>query len=108
MRDTLTGDDDYGSGTGLASVTADMAATRELLALLAPALAPRSPYLVAIAESQLTKALVAINSTRTDGSGWIGIAALPQLERERVDAAVGAALETLAPIPDVLHVGGGS
>jgi high-affinity iron transporter len=107
MRDTLTANDDYGSGTGLASVTADVAATRELLALLASALAPRSPYLVPIAESQLTKVLAAIRSTSTGGS-WIAVAALTARERERVDAAVGSALETLAPIPDVLHVGGAS
>jgi hypothetical protein len=34
------------------------------------------------------------------------VSALMPAERERVDAAVGAPLETLARVPDVLHVGG--
>ncbi|HEX3689422.1 MAG TPA: hypothetical protein VHV28_06985 [Solirubrobacteraceae bacterium] len=45
LRDSLTGDDDYGSATDLASVTADEAPTRELLALLAPLITPCAPYL---------------------------------------------------------------
>ena len=36
LRDSLTGDDEYGSGTALASITADVSATREMLALLSP------------------------------------------------------------------------
>jgi high-affinity iron transporter len=107
LRDSLSGNDDYGSGTGLASVTADVAITRQLLALLAPALAPRSPGLVAKADRQLADVLNASAATRSAGR-WIAVKALPATRRERVDAAVGAALETLAPIPDVLKVGGGS
>jgi high-affinity iron transporter len=107
LRDSLSGNDDYGSGTGLASVTADVAITHELLTLLEPALAPRSPRLVATARRQLTAVVSAIDATRANGR-WIAVAALTPAQRERVDAAVGAALETLAPIPDVLKVGGGS
>ncbi len=47
LRDELSGDDDYGSGTDMASVEADVDGTRELLALLAPVLAPRAPDLEA-------------------------------------------------------------
>src|SRR5262249_17789658 len=107
LRDSLSGNDDYGSGTGLASVTADVAITRQLLALLSPALAPRSPGLVARADRQLASVVKVIAATRAGGR-WIAVSALPLIQRERVDAAVGAALETLAPIPDVLKVGGGS
>jgi high-affinity iron transporter len=102
-RDTLTGEDDYGSGTGIASITADVTATREFLTLLAPLLAPRSPGLVGKARSQLTKLLKDADSTRSDGN-WVAVAALPVSERELIDADTGELLETLSPIPDLLRL----
>ena len=101
MRDTLTGDDDYGSGTGLASITADVSAVGQLLGLLAPVLDPLAPNLVARADGQLSAVLAAVDQTEINGT-WVAVGDLPTLARERVDAAVGAALETLAPIPDLL------
>jgi high-affinity iron transporter len=101
MRDTLTGDDDYGSGTGLASITADVSAVSEMLSLLAPVLDPLAPHLVARANGQLSAILAAVDQTLRNGA-WVAVSDLPTLARERVDAAVGAALETLAPIPDLL------
>jgi high-affinity iron transporter len=102
LRDSLTGDDDYGSHTDLQSVVADVAATRELLGLLAPLLRPRKPALVGTAHRQLTRLDRVIAASGDDGTA---IAALPRITRERVDAAAGAALETLAPIPDLLRIG---
>ena len=43
IRDTLSGDDDYGSATGVATVSADVTATREFLTVLAPVLTPPRP-----------------------------------------------------------------
>ncbi|HTU84396.1 MAG TPA: EfeM/EfeO family lipoprotein [Solirubrobacteraceae bacterium] len=101
MRDTLTGDDDYGSGTGLASITADVSAVTQMLDLLAPVLDPLAPHLVARASGQLNAVLAAVYETQSNGT-WVAVSDLPTLARERVDAAVGAALESLAPIPDLL------
>ena len=101
MRDTLTGDDEYGSGTSLASITADVSAVRELLGLLAPVLDPLAPHLVTRANGQLNAVVAAIGQANTDGAS-VAITDLPTLARERVDAAVGATLETLAPIPNLL------
>lgn len=107
LRDTLSGNDDYGSGTGLASVTADVAITRQLLRQLSNALAARAPSILPQAEGQLAGVLKAIATARSGGR-WIAVSALPLAQRERIDAGVGAALETVAPIPDVLKIGGGS
>jgi iron uptake system EfeUOB component EfeO/EfeM len=104
LRDSLSGDDDYGSGTDLASVTADVAATREMLSLLAPLIVPRSPYLVGTAERQLMTLFETAETTRAD-SRWVAVSALTLPQRERVDGAAGAALETLAPVPDLLRIG---
>jgi len=101
LRDTLTGDDDYGSGTGLASITADVAAVNQLLGLIAPVLNPLAPRLIARANAQLSAVLAAVDQTEINGT-WVAVNDLPIPARERVDAAVDAALETLAPIPDLL------
>jgi hypothetical protein len=103
-RDTLTGDDDYGSGSGAASITADVTATREFLTLLAPLLAPRSPGLVSQARSQLSGLLAAADRAHTGGS-WTTLLDLPTAERELINADTGRVLETLAPIPDLLRLG---
>jgi high-affinity iron transporter len=102
LRDSLTGDDDYGSHTDLDSITADVSVTRYLLGLLAPLLEPRAPQLVGTARRELTYLDQVITSSTREG---VAIAALPLLERERVDAATDAALETLARVPDLLRIG---
>jgi hypothetical protein len=101
LRDSLTADDDYGSGTDLASLTADVAAVRELLSVLAPTLDPLAPRLISLATRQLDTLSAAITATRS-GGGWVSIEDLPTRQRQQVDADVGAALETLAPIPELL------
>ena len=105
LRDSLSGDDDYGSGTDLASVTADTAATREVLTLLAPLITPRAPYLLGIASGRLRTLTAAVTATQVSGR-WVAVEALPATQRRRVDAAIGAALETLARVPDLLALGG--
>jgi iron uptake system EfeUOB component EfeO/EfeM len=102
LRDSLTGDDDYGSHTDLDSIAADVSVTRYLLGLLAPLLEPRAPQLVGTARRELTYLDQVITSPANDG---IAIASLPRLERERVDAATDAALETLSRVPDLLRIG---
>jgi high-affinity iron transporter len=104
LRDSLSGADDYGSGTSLASVLADVSATRELLGLLAPLITARSPHLVARARRALDRLVGAIEGTQSGGH-WVAVAQLPRTERRAVDAAAGAALEILAPIPDLLTIG---
>ncbi|MGA2926229.1 MAG: EfeM/EfeO family lipoprotein [Solirubrobacteraceae bacterium] len=101
LRDSLSADDDYGSGTDLASITADVAAVRTLLGELEPALAPVAPDLVADARAELIALIGAINATHAN-SAWVSIENLPIRQRQQVDADIGAALETLAPIPDLL------
>jgi len=100
-RDTLTAQDDYGSGTGLASLTADIAATRELLSVLAPVIDPVAPHLVHHARGQLDTLSNAIQATRVNGD-WVAVQNLSSSQREQIDADTGAVLETLAPIPDLI------
>lgn len=101
LRDSLTANDDYGSGTDLASITADVGAVRELLSELEPGLHLVAPQLVGNARAELDSLLGAIDATRSNGT-WVSIQNLPIRQRQQVDADVDAALETLAPLPDLL------
>jgi iron uptake system EfeUOB component EfeO/EfeM len=101
LRDSLTADDDYGSGTDLASITADVAAIHTLLAELKPSIDPVAPHLVANATAELDSLTRAIDATRVNGA-WVPVAALPARQRQQIDADAGAAAETLAPISDLL------
>jgi len=101
LRDTLTADDDYGSGTDLASITADVGAERQLLSELKPGLDLFSPHLVANATAELDSLMRAIDATRVDGD-WASVQNLSPRQREQIDADAGAVLETVAPIPDLL------
>ncbi len=101
LRDSLSADDDYGSDTDLASLAADVAAVRELLNELEPVLNPVAPHLVGDAQAQLSSLIGAIGESHVNESG-MSIKDLPIRQRQQVDADLGAALETLAPIPDLL------
>ncbi|HTU85142.1 MAG TPA: EfeM/EfeO family lipoprotein [Solirubrobacteraceae bacterium] len=99
LRDTLSGDDDYGSHTGLASIEADVTATREMLHVLTRLIAPRAPGLVQTATAQLAAIDETIGPPRR-----IPIVALPELSRQRIDGDVDAALETLAPVSELMQI----
>jgi high-affinity iron transporter len=105
LRDSLSAEDDFGSGTGLASLAADVTATRELLGLLAPDLDPRAPNLAPTARDQLRAISVAIARGRRE-QPHRSIRTLSTRQRHELDADIGAALTTLARVPDLLRLGG--
>ena len=72
LRDELSGEDDYGSGTDMASVEADVDGTRELLSLLAPLLRPRAPDLMSTVTAQLDTLDAALSATQVDGQ-WVAV-----------------------------------
>jgi hypothetical protein len=101
LRDSLSANDDYGSGTDLASITADVAAVRQMVSELRPGINLFAPHLIGDATSELNALSAAIDATRTNGA-WVSVEHLPVRQRQHVDADVGTALETLAPLPDLL------
>jgi high-affinity iron transporter len=104
LRDTLSGEDDEGSHTALPDLAADVAVTRRLLGLLAPLLVPRAPGLVPTARRELARlSRETMVAERTDPGR--AVARWPRPMREQIDGDLGAALETLARVPDLLAVG---
>jgi high-affinity iron transporter len=104
LRDTLSGEDDEGSHTALPDLAADVGVTRRLLRLVAPLLVPRSPGLVPAARRELIGLQRELASARRADPDR-PVARWPRSMRERIDGEVGAALETLARVPDLLAVG---
>jgi iron uptake system component EfeO len=93
----LTGHDDYGSGTTLASTVAAIKASRVLLALLHPLLAPRYPGLPSV-YSGLDQLQSLLEKERRPNGWWVPESALSVSQRQAIDAACGQALQELAPI----------
>jgi iron uptake system component EfeO len=96
----LTGHDDYGSGTTLATTLANIQGTRALLTLLQPLIAPRYAGLPAVYTGLDTLQSLLNNERRPNGA-WVPVAALPTTTREAIDAAAGAVLQSLAPIASI-------
>ncbi len=93
----LSGHDDYGSGSTLASTAAAITASRVLLALLHPLLATRYPGLPAV-YSGLDQLQALLDKERRPSGWWVPESALPVSARQAIDAACGQVLQELAPI----------
>jgi len=96
----LTGNDDYGSGTTLATTLANVQGTRYLLTLLHPMLAPRYAGLPAV-NSELGQLQSLIEKEHQPNGRWVPVASLPVATRQAIDAACDAVLQSLAPIASI-------
>jgi len=93
----LTGHDDYGSGTTLAATVAAITASRVLLALLHPLLAPRYAALPSV-YSGLSQLQSLLEKERQPDGWWVPVSALPAAAKQAIDAACGQVLQALAPV----------
>ena len=93
----LTGHDDYGSGTTLATTAANITGTRETLGVLHPLLAARDPGLAAVSAG-LDRLSRLVSAARHADGHWTPVSRLSTIQREQIDAAAGQVLEELAPI----------
>ncbi len=103
LRDHLSGIDDQGSGAAFAETFADLQVADAVLGYLTPLLNARQPGLPSIADGQLAILKQALLATQVNGQ-WESLATAPLSAREQVDSAIGAALETLSTVPDLLEV----
>jgi iron uptake system component EfeO len=95
----VSGHDDYGSGTTLATTEANITGTEVLLTELHPVLAPRYAGLPAV-YTWLNRLQKLIEATHTS-HGWTAVSKLPTPTRQDIDAAASQALVELAPIADI-------
>jgi high-affinity iron transporter len=103
LRDHLSGIDDQGAGAAFAMTYADLQVDQVVVGELAPLISSRQPGLLATITSQqatLARALLATQS----GGRWLAPTGAPLAARQSVDSAIGALLETLSAVPDLLEV----
>jgi high-affinity iron transporter len=103
LRDHLSAIDDEGAGAAYAMTYADTQVDKVMLGYLAKLLEQRKPGLVATADSQLGTLQSALLATKANGQ-WQSLTQVTTEQRQRVDAATGALLESLASVPDLLEV----
>jgi iron uptake system component EfeO len=96
-QNQLSGLDDLGSGTTLATFAAGLDATRTQLGILDSYLVTRYPQTSALFSSldRLERRIDAEKTSR----GWTPARDLSTTQREQLDAAAGQTVELLAPIP---------
>ncbi len=102
----LAGRGDYGCRCALAELAGDVAGTRDLVVRLGPLLRTRDPQLAAEATSRLDTIDRVLTGLRDPTGRWPALPALDREQRQRLDAAVGAAVEQLALIPTTLQTPG--
>jgi iron uptake system component EfeO len=96
----LTGHDDYGSGTTLATTLANIQGTRELLSLLHPLLVTRYPGLPGV-YTWLNRLQTLLEAEHQPDGTWVPVSQLPVSARQDIDAACSQALQELAPIASI-------
>lgn len=104
QRDHISGIDDLGGGTAYPATAADIDITRTTLNSLAPLINDRSPQLVSTINTQLNALSDALNATRGPSGQWRAPAQVPAVQRQDVNAALGAVLETLSIVPALLEI----
>ncbi|ETK33720.1 hypothetical protein MPTA5024_23105 [Microbispora sp. ATCC PTA-5024] len=92
----LTGRADLGSGTTLATASANVEGTRKAVDVLRPLLRPRYPGLAET--DRLLGRVGELLGAQRHGDRWTPVSDLAPADREALDGAVGALLERLAPI----------
>jgi iron uptake system component EfeO len=96
MRFQLSGADDYGSGTTLATAAANIDATRAQLGTLRSLLVTRYPDLPSV-YSTLDRLQRLVDAEKT-ANGWTSAKALSTAEREDIDSAAAECVQLLAPV----------
>jgi iron uptake system component EfeO len=101
LQFSLSGDDDYGSGTGLATISANLTGTTELLTILHPLLVTRDRDLGQSAWMTRTEQLV---SSFDGAQGWTPVADLSIAQREDLEGTIDGLLQRLATVATTCEV----
>jgi iron uptake system component EfeO len=101
MQQQLSGEDDFGSGTTLATVAAGIDATRAQIGFLHPLLVTRYQNLAAL-YACLNRLQVLVDAEKTS-RGWIPVSQVSTQRREELDAAAGQTVQLLALIPPMFE-----
>ncbi|SDI76362.1 iron uptake system component EfeO [Frankineae bacterium MT45] len=97
----LTGETDYGSGSTLATVAANLDGTQSVLQIIRPLLLTRYSQLPTLTAALATSAHDL--ATLRTAAGWPALAQLSRPQRELVDSDFSQLSELLAPVASILE-----
>jgi high-affinity iron transporter len=99
----LTGLDDYGSGTTLACLQADIAGTEEVLSVVEPLMQPRDPQGLAAIRAWIATVQGDLKAAQGPDGTWTPVEQLTTAQRQKLDGDTGELLEQLSIVPDLLE-----
>lgn len=103
LRDHLSGIDDQGSNAAFPATYADIAVTRAVLAEVAPLVDPQRPTLIAAANQKLDALQAALDAVQAGSlTQFVPFNQATLAQRQRINGAIGDALQTLAGVPPLL------
>ena len=103
LRDHLSGLDDQGADAAYPMTAADLQVTRAVLGYLAPLINARQPGLLATTDAEMNTLQQALAATQVKGQS-LSLDSAPLTVRQDVNGAIGALLQTLSSVPDLLEV----
>ena len=98
----LSGTDDYGSGTTLATVYANTQGTVNVLGTLTALIQPRDPALLLSIDRWITTVQHELLACRASDGSWTPVSALSRDRRQTLDGDLGELLEQLSTVPNLL------
>ena len=100
----LTSETDEGSHTNLATAWANVQGTQLALTAIAPLLQPGEPGLLASLRQGLGNMAASLEEFKQPDGTWTPLQSLTTSQREHLDGELGALLEKLSAVPDLLEL----
>lgn len=100
----LTGINDHGGHTNLATLRADVDATRIVLRAISAPLTSRNPRILPHVTHSLDQLAATLDRFHSPDGSWASLTSLTTTQRQTINGQVGQLVEELAPIPDNLEL----
>lgn len=99
----LTGIDDYGSGTSLACLQANILGTQEVLSVLGTLMQTNDPHGLAAIDQWIATVQGDIKGAHQPDGSWTPVQQLTTAQRQKLDGDTGELIEQLSIVPDLLE-----
>jgi high-affinity iron transporter len=99
----LTGIADYGSGTALATASANLHGTQVVLSTLIGLIQPRDPQALKSIDGWIQVVAADLNAAHDPDGSWTALNQLSTTQRQKIDGDLGRLLEQLSVVPDLLE-----
>lgn len=99
----LTGISDYGSGTALATVSANLHGTQVVFSTLIGLMQAREPKTLNTINTWMQTVAADLNAAHNPDGSWTALNQLSTTQRQKINADLGELLEQLSVVPDLLE-----